>query len=682
MFSFNLVRWLKSLYHARRKPFEKKPRVRLRLEELETRLAPATHTWSGAGGNTLWSNPGNWSSGGIPSAASPLDDVIFPASVPAAQRIAQNDIPNLVLNSLQINASTYTLSEANALDFVTLGSPTVSGSGTVLVGPGAAGDVISMNLQLAGPTANQQFFTVNSSASLTISGQISGTTGSQLTKEGTGTLALTGNNAGFLGPVTIPSNAGIVSISTATALGSPVVSTVETATLTTPVANTTQFTLTFNGQSTASLTYTGTPADAATVQTALNSLGSIGGIGGSVTVVETGTTFKITFGGTLANLPESQIFGAITAGGGGISSATTLVGGTTSNIVTVGNNSQLQINGGAGIGPINNPLFLSGTGISNDGALLNVAGSNTWSGNVQLVTDADLGQNAGVLTITGVISDAGAGQNLTKVGVGQLILTNADTYRGSTSIDYGILTIENPLALGANPAAGTFVNANSTTGQQGSLQLNYTGTVSNGGFTVPNEALYLYDAGFINGAIDNLAGNNAWSGNIVLEPLLVGGVLNAVNVNFSVDGTSSLLVTGVLSDDPTRPAGGAIGKTGTGNLILEPTNPNTGNGTPNTFGDRPNIFTGTVTLEDSQGLGLTTKTVATTVFSGASLHLQSNVGHVDSVTASTTHLQLDDPINIIGDGTPAASEGAPSTALPASTPTSTIRRSASGRSSP
>src|SRR5262249_39694277 len=63
----NWNRWVgcfspRSTTDARRNATTSTRRItpRLHLETLEDRLAPATFTWSGAGGNGLWSNPANW----------------------------------------------------------------------------------------------------------------------------------------------------------------------------------------------------------------------------------------------------------------------------------------------------------------------------------------------------------------------------------------------------------------------------------------------------------------------------------------------------------------------------------------------------------------------------------------------------------------------------------------------
>jgi hypothetical protein len=69
------------------------------------------------------------------------------------------------------------------------------------------------------------------------------------------------------------------------------------------------FTLTFTGQTTASLPF---DATAAQVQSALNALSSIGGAGGTVAVTFTGGVYTVTFGGTLTG-PQPQM----TASGAG-----------------------------------------------------------------------------------------------------------------------------------------------------------------------------------------------------------------------------------------------------------------------------------------------------------------------------------------------------------------------------
>ena len=138
------------------------------IERLEGRLLMATHVWSGVLSST-WSDPGNWSAGGAPSAAE--SDVVleFPAS-PATLSL-NNDIVGLNVNSISF-ADMYTmngraLTVASSLDVG--GGTSVSVSSDMTLGA----DVV-MNVAASGM--------------LTIAGAVSGTGG--IYKDGFGSLAL------------------------------------------------------------------------------------------------------------------------------------------------------------------------------------------------------------------------------------------------------------------------------------------------------------------------------------------------------------------------------------------------------------------------------------------------------------------------------------------------------------
>src|SRR5579859_2622017 len=76
---------------------------RPRLECLEDRLSPATHTWTGASSN-LWSDGKNWT-GGAPTADTSAD-LVFP---PGASNLTNtNDITNLIFASITYTGSGYT----------------------------------------------------------------------------------------------------------------------------------------------------------------------------------------------------------------------------------------------------------------------------------------------------------------------------------------------------------------------------------------------------------------------------------------------------------------------------------------------------------------------------------------------------------------------------------------------
>lgn len=83
-------------------------------------------------------------------------------------------------------------------------------------------------------------------------------------------------------------------------------------------------------------------------------------------------------------------------------------------------------------------------------------------GNVNLVSDLSINHNgSGLLTISRPVSESSAGRSITKSGTGTLLLSAANTFTGTTTVNGGILRIGNAAALGAT-AGGTVVNAGGT----------------------------------------------------------------------------------------------------------------------------------------------------------------------------------------------------------------------------
>jgi large repetitive protein len=547
---FSWSRWLRSLFRPQTTPYRKAKR-HLSMEQLETRLAPAAFSWTGAlalqTGNKDWSAAGNWSTNVAPTGA--FDDLIFPIGPTGAALSTINDLPLIsgappVFNSITIFGSGYTLG-GNAL---TLGNSAIPGSGSITVGSSALNETISLNVQLNGAPGNQQFITVGRTSTLTISGHLSGTTGSQLTKEGVGTLTLSGDNSGFTGQVTIDNNAGIVAITTPTALGA--------------------------------------------------------------------------------------------------------VGGVTS----VGVGSQLQVS--SVTGNINENLLLNGSGIKNDGALLNAAGNNNWIGNIELDSDSTIGGSAGTsIHLAGQISDLGAGHNLTKEGLGQIFLDGSNTYRGMTIINNGILTIENAKALGASGTAqnGTVVNSNAS--EQGTLQIN---ALTAGGFTVLNEFLTISGEGnnigtsanpLFLGSLDSSFGTNVWTGPVALaDPGPAIGYTappinsaqptndNYIGVDADPSGNPTrLTISGVVSS-PTGTFG--FTKIGFGRLVFT---------SANTYFGQTALYQGYLQITDSNALGSGLANVDV----GASLELAVD-NLPDSVTGTTNTLKVSNEIFLGGEGAPNA----------------------------
>ena len=160
---------------------------RLQLEWLERRLAPATHTWTGAA-STLWSNAANWTGGSPAGDADAM--LVFPAG--AANLVNSNDITGLTITSISFTGSdNYTISGIGI---------TLNGGGITLgTGATTGTDVIDLAIALG---AAQTWTVTNASRTLQVNTVISGPGTAGLTKDGMGMLVLTADNT-YTGPTTV-----------------------------------------------------------------------------------------------------------------------------------------------------------------------------------------------------------------------------------------------------------------------------------------------------------------------------------------------------------------------------------------------------------------------------------------------------------------------------------------------
>ena len=391
-------------------------------------------------------------------------------------------------SSNNLSTGTGTLKLGGTVTFTNTGNPfgsTLSG----LVDLGAA----TRTFAIADSTG--------AAADLTVSADISNSSGtSGLTKTGTGTLVLSGNNS-YNGLTTLTS--GYINLQSDTALGSNAAGTSVAANTALQLQND----ITITGEA---LSITGS---------GLSSTGALRNISGNNTwtgdaTLTGNTTFGsdaglLTFSGNIINSTrtltitgagDTTISGVIGNGSGGVSKtgagtltltgANTYTGGTTvtAGVLNVQNNSALGTTGtgttvasGAALQLQNNltvtgePLTLNGTGIASDGALRNISGNNTWTGNVALgALGATVQSDSGLLTLSGGISGntrtltvGGAGDTtlsgilatttggLVKNDGGTLTLTRANTFTGATTINGGVVSIGADNNLGTAPGAAT-----------------------------------------------------------------------------------------------------------------------------------------------------------------------------------------------------------------------------------
>ncbi len=344
-------------------------------------------------------------------------------------------------------------------------SGTLNGSGTQITGGGTLGIYadLSMGVAPAGHYNNIQFtgsgtlqdsfnnisLNVNrdisvasaatatfdsSTNTFTVNGIINGS--GSVTKAGSGTLSLTGNNT-FTGQLTI--RAGALSISSINNDSSSGV-----------LGNSANSVILGASGSTGTLEYTGATASSTKKFTA-----APGGTG-AFQVDNSGTTVTLSGvidgGGSIAKTGA----GAQTLSGansfGGASQSITLSAGT------------LNINNASALGNAANTFIISAGTIDNSsGAAITLANNyvQQWNGDFTFTGTKDLNMgggsvtlnatrqvtvnNAGNLTVNGIISGSGFG--LTKLGAGTLTLGAADTYSGDTRIGAGTLALNNSSAL-------------------------------------------------------------------------------------------------------------------------------------------------------------------------------------------------------------------------------------------
>ncbi|MCA9229189.1 MAG: autotransporter-associated beta strand repeat-containing protein [Planctomycetales bacterium] len=507
----------------------------------------ASFTWTGNGPGSDWDAAGgfptfatNWVSGGnitlIPGSS---DTVLFNSGSTGTITVLLNGTRTVTSATLQ-GSNPITITES--LLQLTSGALTAS--------PTSNGYQIQSDVLLF---SSGSWNVSGGSNGLTVSGDISGAT---LSKSGSGTLILTGNNT-YSGTTSV--TGGTLQIGNGGSTGSIVANLANGSGVTFNRSGT----LTYGGiisgsgpvakQGSGTLILTGnsTSTGLATVSNGTLQIGN-GGTTGSILgniINNTGLSF---------NRSDTLTYSGTISGSGSVSK---LGAGT---LILTGNSSS------------------TGTKFVNSGTLQIGNGGTTGSILGNIVNDAAVVFNRGsALTYSGDISGLGA---LSKLGAGTLTLTGSNSYSGTTTINGGTLQIGSGGSAGS--IAGNVVNNTGLIFNR-SNDLTYSGVISGGG------PLTKLGGGTLTLTGNNtLVGTKTISGGVLqigdggVSGSIAGNLINDSNVSFNR--SDSLLYTGVITGV------GSLTKLGAGTLTL------TGN---NSYSGGTSLSDGTLSISADNHLG-------------------------------------------------------------------------------
>jgi len=543
---------------------------------------------------------------------------------------------------------------------------TVAGTGDLNMGTGAV-------------TMSATRTVTVSAGNFTVGGVIGGAFG--LTKAGTGTLVLSGNNT-FSGGVSTSGSGGKVIVGHNNALGTG------TATL----SGSNVFLELADGITIANAMTVSDTGSIKTIQLASGATSAT--YSGAIAINETNALdhfrLNVGSGGTLTfsgNLSGNRIYklgdGTVVLTGNNTYTGLTTVSagvlnirhnnalGTTDAGTTVTSGAALELQGGITIGA--EALSLSGTGISSGGALRNISGDNSYAGAITLAAASRINSDAGLLTLSGAIGGAfaltvgGAGNTtisnaigtstgtLTKDGAGTLTLSGANTYTGATTISAGMLAGANANAFGSGSisvsgsgtlslrgdASTSFVKASDSTAY--TIQTSASGATINvdqaTGAGTASKTMTIGSLGTssttANYQVNFTGGNNtSLSLGAVTGPVSTGGG-PTVTLSNSISGGGGLTLASYTSAATGGPE--TLAFSGNGNTTvtgaISPSSTvlsltKSGDGTltlagNNTYTGATTISVGVLNIRHANALGTTAG--STTVTSGAALELQGGI---------------------------------------------------------
>jgi fibronectin-binding autotransporter adhesin len=497
------------------------------------------------------------------------------------------------------------------------------GSGATLTETGALSgtnsDRITTNITLA------DNLTVNAAGYIQLTGTISGVNRS-ITKTGAGSLLLSGNNS-FSGGVTLSTGTLLAASNTAFGAGTLTIDggrldigdAQRGVTITTTNANVwnANWIMGRSGTGVANWNNNGTillgnnvAVTSANAYTNLN-LGNV--------ISDNGNNRSFSTGASLTTLSGANTYTGGTNVTAGIAHFTKTNAMPATGTVAMSTNTTLTVSAG-GAGEFTNATSGAGSigGLLAASAIGGQSAPVTWAGTARLGIDTT-NATGGSLTYSGVIANRGTSMGILKQGTGNLVLDQANTYTGVTTVTQGNLVAGSDSLSGQ---AGAFGNATSE------IALGVAAGVNVGGVGADADAGILIGGAFNIGRIIRLAtANNSDAGTRVLT---LGGN-TAHNSEFSGNiflGTTNQAGRGVTL---TAASGGQVTFSG---VIQNPTSMDATNYTVTKAGlgtvvlSNANTYTGNTTVNEGTLLinGSTSSTSLVTVNNGGTLGGTGTIG--------------------------------------------------------
>jgi fibronectin-binding autotransporter adhesin len=535
---------------------------------------------------------------------------------------------NTYTGTTNFNGGTVTLTNSSALG-TTAGGTTVNSGATLALqnNISVASEVLTLNGVLVNNSGTNSYAgTISGTGTvavttgeLTLSGAAANTyAGVTTVKDGTLTLAKTAGLNAVAGNLTIGDGSGAAS------------SAIVQLTNANQIADTAAVTLQADGRfnlnnQNETVGTVASASSAASIQLGTGTL-TTGGSNASTTFAGTisGTGGLIKAGtGTLTLAGNNNYAGATNVTSGAVK--VTHNNGLAGTGVTVSNGAALQFAqnaAAANISVVGVGATISGTGLSNGGAIQNLNGDNSYAGNVTLAANSRITANSGSTltntgsvtgagfaldaggvgntTYNGVISGSGTALNKTDMGTVTLEGSGANTFTGGLNVKDGTLNLNKTAGINALAASGTVtVGDNIGAANSATLALLASNQMPDSTALVLNSDGRI-SMGTASDAISTIAG----TGQIDLGTtgkLTIGADNSTSSFSGSATGTGTLekLGTGSLTLNTDLNYGGTF-KLGGGTLVLNDMDLSvtnleiTANSTIDFSGVSSNIFAGTL----------------------------------------------------------------------------------------